>query len=80
MIWLKTSHAVCRIMSKLYPSFFETVNNAFEKVRELSVPNDFLKCIYQISKEFRIRNALLQKFPQTDMIFLSEWLLTDVCQ
>ena len=59
MIGLKTRYIFCRIMSKLY-HVFQTVNNLCKK--------DFPKLI-QISIEFRIRNTLMQKFLQTDLIF-----------
>ena len=35
--------------------------------------NDFLEFIYQISVEFWIRNTLLQKFLQTDMMFIDQF-------
>ena len=54
-------------MSKLYP----TDNIKFEKVREVWIFNDFLKFIYQIPIEFRIRN--MQNFLQTDMIFFNQF-------
>ena len=50
----------------------ETVNNTFERIREVWISNDFIKFIYQISIEFWIRNTLLQKFLQTDMIFFDQ--------
>ena len=33
------------------------------------------KSIYQISIEFRIRNTLLQKFLQADMIFFDQFIV-----
>ena len=48
----------------------ETVNNTFGKVREVGISNDFLKFIYQISKEFWIRNKF---FFQTDVILFDQF-------
>ena len=73
MIGLKTRHAVCRITGSL-----ETVYNTFEKIREVWIPNDFLKLIYQISIEFRITNTLLHKFFQTDMIFFDQFKMPTI--
>ena len=47
--------------------------NTFEKIREVWISNDFLKFIYQISIEFWIRNTLLRKFFQTDMILFDQF-------
>ena len=44
----------------------ETVNNTFE------FPMMFLNLYTKISIEFWIRNTLLQKLPQTDMIFFDQ--------
>ena len=49
-----------------------SVNNTFEKIREVWISNDFLKFIYRISIEFWITNTLLHKFFQTDMIFFDQ--------
>ena len=58
----------------ILPYTVETVNNAFQKIREVWISNDFLKInIYNISIEFWIRNTLLQKFLQTDMIFFDQF-------
>ena len=65
-------------MSKSYPAFLETVNNTFEKIRELWISNDFLKFIYQISIEFWIRNTLMQKFFQTDIIVFDKFKVPPV--
>ena len=54
------------------------VNNTFEQIREVWISNDFLKFIYQISIEFWIRNTLLQKFLQTDMIFFDQFKMPRV--
>ena len=51
----------------------ETFKNTFEKIREVWISNDFLKFMYQISIEFWIRNTLLQKFFQADMIFFDQF-------
>ena len=40
--------------------------------------DDFLRFINQISIEFRIRNTLLQKFLQTDMIFFDQLKVSPV--
>ena len=37
------------------------------------ISNDFLKFIYKISIKFWIRNTLLHKFFQTDMIFFDQF-------
>ena len=42
------------------------------------ISNDFRKFIYQISIEFWIRNTLLQKFLQTDMIFFNQFKVAKV--
>ena len=47
--------------------------NTSEKIREVWISNDFLKFIYIISIEFWIRNTLLHKFFQTDMIFFDQF-------
>ena len=60
------------IGSKVYCSH-ETVNNTFEKIREVWISHDFLKFIYQISIEFCITNTLLHKFFLTDMIFFDQF-------
>ena len=39
------------------------------ELHEVWISNNLLKFIYKISIEFWIRNTLLQKFLQTDMIF-----------
>ena len=72
MIGLKTRHAVRCIMSKLY-LLFETVNNTFEKIREVWISNDFLKFIYQNSIEF-----WMQKFLQTDLICFDQFKVPTV--
>ena len=56
-----------------YTLLFETLKNSLEKVREVWMPNDVLKFINQISKELRIRNILLQKFLQTDVILFDQF-------
>ena len=75
MIGLKTRHAVCRIMSKVYPAL--SVYNMFEKIGEVWISNDFLKFIYQISIEFWITNTknvpCCISFFQTDMIFFDQF-------
>ena len=58
-----------RIMSQSYP----TVLNF-----EVWISNNFLKFILQISIEFWIRNILLQKFLQNDMIFLDQFIVRTV--
>ena len=50
------------------PCSLKTVNNTSEKIREVRIFNDFLKFTYQISIEFWIRNLLLQKFLQIDIM------------
>ena len=65
-------------MSKLYSTFFETDNNTFEKIREVWIFNHFLKFINQISIESRIRNTLMQKFLQTDMLFFDQFKVSTV--
>ena len=49
------------------------VNNSFEKIREVWISNGFLQLTYQISIKLRIKNTLLQKFIQTDMIFFYQF-------
>ena len=60
-------------MSKVYPRSLETVYNTFEKIGEVWISNDFFKFIYQISIEFWIKNSLLHKFFQADMIFFNQF-------
>ena len=60
------------------PCSLEMVNNTFKKIREVWIFNDFLRFIYQISIEFWIRNTLLQKFLQTDMIFFDQFKVPTV--
>ena len=58
-------HAVCRIMSKLDPTFLKRLTIS----EFLMNYNDFL--IYQISIEFRIRNTLLHMFHDKHYLFQS---------
>ena len=57
------------------PCSLETVNNAFEKIREVWISNDFLKINIYLYKIFIfwIRITLLQKFLQTYMIFFDQF-------
>ena len=63
-------------MSKVYPALLKRftiiiiIIITFEKIREVWISNDFLKLI---SIEFWIRNTLLHKFFQTDMIFFDQF-------
>ena len=57
-------------MSKLYPFFFETVNNSFEKIRAVWVSN----YIPNLNK-IRIRNTMLLKCLQTDMIVFDQFIV-----
>ena len=50
----------------------------FENIREVWIYNDFLKFICQISIEFWIRNTLLQKFLQTDMVFFDQFIVPPI--
>ena len=69
MIGLKTRHAVCRIMSKVYPA----LNNTFEHIREVWISNDFLKFMYQISfKNSGLEIPCCRSFFQADMIFFEQ--------
>ena len=54
------------------PFLFETVSNVSEKIR---LSNVSLKFIIYISIEPRIRNSLLQKFLQTDMILFYQFIV-----
>ena len=59
-------------------SCFSETAKYFEKARGIWLSNDFLKFKYQISIEFQIRNTLLQKFLQTDMIFFDQLIVATV--
>ena len=50
----------------------------FEKVREVWISNDIFKFIYRISIEFWIKDTILQKFLQTDMIFFDQFKVPTV--
>ena len=49
-----------------------------KEIREVWISNDFLIFIYQISIEIWIRNTLLHKFLQTDMIFFYQFKVLTV--
>ena len=55
---VKLNWANARACVLLYTLLFDTVNNPFEKVREVKVSNNFLRVIYQ-TMEFRISNKLV---------------------
>ena len=65
IIWLKTRHAVCRIMSKVcIPCSLETVYNTFEKIEDMAktapyLLGNFRKFILNIVSE--LRSKYLQK-------------------
>ena len=66
-------------MFGLYPTFLKRLTVVvFQKIREVRVYSAFLKFINQISIEFPIRNILLQKFLQTDMIFFDQLIASSV--
>ena len=51
----------------------------FEKIREVTVSNDFFqKFIKQISIEYRIRNTLSKKFLQTVVAILFDQLIVSL--
>ena len=57
--WVKTRHVVCRIMSKLYSTFLKRLTIRLKRLEKFGFFNHFLKFIYQISIESKIRNTLL---------------------
>ena len=61
-----------------YILLFKTVNNWFEKVREVRDFHDFLKFIYQISMEFRNTHTFMQRFLQSDKIFYDQFIVSRV--
>ena len=60
-------------MSKVYPTLLKRLTIRLKKYRKVWISNDFLKSIYQVSIEFWIRNTLLQKLLQIDMIFFDQF-------
>ena len=58
-------------MSKVYPALLKRLTIRLKR-SAVWIFNYFLISVYQISIEFWIRNALLQKFLQTDMIFFDQ--------
>ena len=68
------TYAICFSKAAVnYTLLFVTVNNTFEKIREVWISYDFLKFICKIALEFRIRNTLLQMFLQTGIIFFNQF-------
>ena len=55
-------------MSKVYPALLKRLTICLKRSEKV-----FLKFIYQISKEFWIRNTLFLKYLQTDMIFFDQF-------
>ena len=54
------------------------VHNYFGKIREVTFFFNLLKFINQIAIEFRIRDTLLQKFVQTDLIVFDQFIVFKV--
>ena len=79
-------HAVFCIASKLYPTFLKRLTIRLKRSEKFGffsklfiiISNGFLKFIYQISLEFRIRSILLQMFLQTEMIFVNQSIVSMV--
>ena len=64
----KTRNAVCCIMSRLYPTFLKRLAVRLKRSQII-----ILNLYYQISIQFWIRNTLLQRFLQTDMVFFDQF-------
>ena len=58
-------------MSKVYSAILKRITIRLKRSEKVGFP-----MIYQISIEFWIRNTLLQKFLQTDMIFFDQFKVT----
>ena len=59
--WVKTRHAVCRIMSKVYPALLKWFTIRLKRSEKFGFPMIFFLICNQISIEFLIRNTLFQK-------------------
>ena len=66
-------HNVLRI-----PCSPETIYYTFQNIKEVWFSNDFLKFIYQISIELGIKNTLLHKYFQTDMILFDQFKMSTI--